>query len=175
MATTCRETSRPIVSSEYSQFYTPKSKSELSMSEEETTHPSLICAATIKREISYFGMLIGQECTRNHVCFGECGQEKGKNCATFMLSSKASFFCEISQAFDIFATEKNQGILPEEIIWQRWGGEKLIKGENSWELIPRPTVLKIYSFVSRDVSSLARGSYVGHSGNVFGITDTLAF
>jgi len=65
-----------------------------------------------------FGMLIGQESTRKHVCFGECGQEKGKNRVTFMPFSKASFFCEISQAFDIFATEKNQGILPEEIIWQ---------------------------------------------------------
>lgn len=63
-----------------------------------------------------------------------------------MLAAKASLVCETYQDFDIFATEKNQSILLEEIIWQLPEGEKFIEGENSRELIPKTTVLKIYSF-----------------------------
>lgn len=137
------------------------------MNEEVTTHPRLLKAASVKREASSFCRgVIGHGGAGMFWWLEEEGHAyRGKSMLSMVvLLAKASPVRGTSQDFDMFATEKYQGILLEEIILQLQVGRKFIEGENSRALTPRPPVLKIYP--RPESVSLEHGSYSEYLGNV---------
>ena len=130
-------------------------------------------------EIPFYTVIMGQECTRKQVCFGKHRQGGNyfpwKKNATLMLSAKAfSFAVEYPRASMSLQLKKSgHSTRRENMATKRW--RKSYHRGTFQKKNTKALCLENLLIPSRDSFTLEHVSYSEHSGNIFGIIDSLSF